>query len=141
MIIQYIDKPIEQMDLEELRMERSVQTWIKERVRRERRDLAYQMQRREEYLKKKVPSWNEIDSLQIRKLITKDEAKRFRLSRARREGQIERCEDRLAFADLWLLHMNAYLKKIDERIEIKKYGKEVQYGTRARKKDSVHESV
>ena len=129
MIIQYIDKPLEEMDLEELQMERFVQTWIKERVRRERRDLAYQMKKKEEYLKENLPSWNEIDSLQIRKIITKDEAKRFRMRRGRRERQLEKWEDRLIFADMWLLHMNAYLAKIDEKIENRKYGKEVKYRT------------
>lgn len=125
MIIQYVDKPLEKMDLEELQLERFVQTWIKERVRRERRDLEYQMKKKEEYLKEKLPTWNEIDSLQVTQKITKDEAKRFRLRRVRRERQLEKWEDRLIFADMWLLHMNAYLAKIDENIENKKYGKEV----------------
>ena len=129
MILQYIDKPLEEMDLEELQTERFVQTWIKERVRRERRDLEYKMKKREEYIKENLPTWNEIDSLQITQKITKDEAKIFRLRRGRRERQLEKWEDRLIFADMWLLHMNAYLAKIDEHIENKKYGKKVHYRT------------
>ena len=117
------------MDLEELQTERFVQTWIKERVRRERRDLEYKMKKREEYIKENLPTWNEIDSLQITQKITKDEAKIFRLRRGRRERQLEKWEDRLIFADMWLLHMNAYLAKIDEHIENKKYGKKVHYRT------------
>lgn len=125
MIIQYIDKPLEKMDLEELQLERFVQTWIKERVRRERRDLEYKMGKKEEYLRDNLPSWNEIDSLQVQQKITKEEARSFRLRRGRRERQLEKWEDRLIFADMWLLHMNAYLAQIDEKIENRKYGKKV----------------
>ena len=125
MIIQYIDKSLSEMSLEELRLERFVQTWIKERVRREKRDLEYQIKKKEEYLKEQLPGWNKIDSMQIRKEITKEEARRYRLCRARRERQLEKWEDRLIFADMWLLHMNAYLAKIDEKIENRKYGKEI----------------
>lgn len=125
MIISYIDKPLNEMSLEELRLERFVQTWIKERVRRERRDLEYKIKKKEEYLQEQLPNWNKIDSLQIRGEITKDEARRYRLSRGRRERQLEKWEDRLIFADMWLLHMNAYLAKIDEKIENRKYGKDL----------------
>lgn len=125
MIISYIDKPLSEMSLEELRLERFVQTWIKERVRRERRDLEYKIKKKEEYLQEQLPNWNKIDSLQIRGEITKDEARRYRLSRGRRERQLEKWEDRLIFADMWLLHMNAYLAKIDEKIENRKYGKDL----------------
>lgn len=125
MIIQYVDKPLEKMDLEELRIERSVQTWIKERVRRERRDLEYKIEKKREYLRSDLPNWNDIDALQVQKKISKEEARHFRISRGRRERILENWEDRLAFADMWLLHMNAYLARIDEKIENRKYGKEV----------------
>lgn len=141
MIIQYIDKPLDEMSVEELRLERFVQTWIKERVRRERRDLAYNIEKKEEYIKEKLPTWNEIDLLQSRGEITKEEARHFRISRSRRENQLTKWEDRLIFADMWLLHMNAYLAKIDEKIENKTYVKEIKHRTRKRKKNSVHKGV
>ena len=135
-MIQFIDKPIEEMNLAELRAERYVQTWIKERVRRERRDLVYKMKQKEDYLKEKLPSWTKIDTLLVQGKITKDEAKCFRIRRSRRERQLEEWEDRLVFADMWLHHMNAYLTAIDERMGALKYGNSTR-ASRSQTEDEI----
>lgn len=135
MIIRYIDKPLDRMSIDELHAERHVQTWIKERVRRERRDLAYQIKKKEEYLENNVPSWEELDALRDQKKITPAESRVLRSSRRKKERQIVEWNERLAFADMWLLHMNAFLERIDDKINWRKYGREIHKGTRKRKGD------
>lgn len=124
MILQYIDKPIEEMTLEELKTEKAVHVWLAMSIT----NVASWLQKkidRAEYKREHSQQKNGMEDVveaYINGVISDEEYENYkRASRIGTNGAYffiqGRREDKIRYAEIIALHHRAFVAEIDERID------------------------
>ena len=124
MILQYIDKPINEMTLEELKTERAVHVWLAMSITNVASWLQKKIERDKYKFEHKQPKdvMEDVAEAYINGVISDEEYANYkRASRIGNRGAYffyqGRREDKIKYAEIIALHHRAFVAEIDERID------------------------
>lgn len=123
MIMRFIDKPLEEMTVKELRREKAMHVWVAMTLGNVSKWIQGTIDKAEidREADKKAEGKDELAEAYINGLLTDEEYRNYKKADAMSDGYHafvkSRREDKIMYASMLMLHHRAFVAEIDERID------------------------